>query len=373
MHYPNPSNAAQASIALDHAKRLESATAPATVDQILGQMRALVERVMGEAALYAPEHAAIAVKQASGDSEEAAAILRAFRTSLETRYTSDTLDTANMPLERRISSAFREIPAGQILGATRDYTQRLLDETIAQETAASAAAYSESIDNELSAGLAETPLPESYTRVVDLLKSQGLLREVDHQEDLSPVNINRVPISFPAHRSAALQTLARGETGALMALGYSAMRGQGGDHPTIGELRVGNASLRVTDRRGRGRRHIGTIRVTESNNISKIKVRKKDPIPYMSIGYGLCFGQNETKAICMGILDRSMRIPGDGAPAVSQEFVLYHVEGPDSHGYVNSLKLPAYTEMATEIQDLRAAIARHQEDTQRQALETAQR
>ena len=87
-------------------------------------------------------------------------------------------------------------------------------------------------------------------------------------------------------------------------------------------------------------------------------MKKKDPVPYMSLGYGLCFGQNETKAICMGILDRSMRLGGDGAPAISQEFVIYHTEGADSWGSVNSLKLPAHVEFASDLNLLRAAVER---------------
>ena len=37
-----------------------------------------------------------------------------------------------MFVQRRISSAFREIPGGQILGPTRDYTQRLLNPALAR-------------------------------------------------------------------------------------------------------------------------------------------------------------------------------------------------------------------------------------------------
>ena len=81
-------------------------------------------------------------------------------------------------------------------------------------------------------------------------------------------------------------------------------------------------------------------------------------MPYLSLGYGLCFGQNETKAICMGMLDRSMRIGGDAAPAISQEFVLYHTEGADAWGALQSLKLPAHVDFATELSLLRAAVAR---------------
>ena len=91
--------------------------------------------------------------------------------------------------------------------------------------------------------------------------------------------------------------------------------------------------------------------------ISKIKVQKKDPVPYLSLGYGLCFGQNETKAICMGILDRTMRAGGD-APCHSQEFVLYHTEGVESYGFTNHLKLPHYVTFQSSLDTLRQAVER---------------
>jgi len=97
--------------------------------------------------------------------------------------------------------------------------------------------------------------------------------------------------------------------------------------------------------------------VTEAEMISKIKVQKKDPVPYLSLGYGLCFGQNETKAISMGILDRAMRSGGD-APCQSQEFVLYHTEGIESYGFTNHLKLPHYVTFQSSLSNLRQAVER---------------
>jgi alpha-D-ribose 1-methylphosphonate 5-triphosphate synthase subunit PhnI len=150
--------------------------------------------------------------------------------------------------------------------------------------------------------------------------------------------------------------LARAETGGLMSLAYSAQRGFGSAHATVGELRVGEVPLRVRDSRGRVR-VIGRLRLTEAEMISKIKVKKKDPVPYLSLGYGLCFGQNETKAICMGILDRTLRAGGD-APCQSQEFVLYHTEGIESYGFTNHLKLPHYVTFQSGLNNLRQAVER---------------
>ena len=336
-------------------ERLRRGTTPIAIASLRGQFRAVIDQVMGEAGLYASEHAALALAQAEGDTHEAVVILRAFRAILVRRYTSAVIDTTGMFVERRISSAFREIPGGQILGPTRDYSQRLLDAALATETAATVDAAATAFD----AGLDRKALKplRTFGKVTSLLRAEGLLRPATEDEENRVHDITREPIRFPAPRSARLQSLARAETGAIMALAYSGMRGQGGDHPTIGEVRVGRVTVRVTDARGRAR-VIGSIRVTEAENIPKIKVKKKDPVPYMSLGYGLCFGQNETKAICMGILDRSMRLGGDGAPAISQEFVIYHTEGADSWGSVNSLKLPAHVEFASDLNLLRAAVER---------------
>jgi alpha-D-ribose 1-methylphosphonate 5-triphosphate synthase subunit PhnI len=77
----------------------------------------------------------------------------------------------------------------------------------------------------------------------------------------------------------------------------------------------------------------------------------------LSFGYGLCFGQNETKAICMSMLDNSLRQPNPANPANSQEFVLYHTEVIESYGFTNHLKLPHYVTFQSGLQNLREAIS----------------
>ena len=98
--------------------------------------------------------------------------------------------------------------------------------------------------------------------------------------------------------------------------------------------------------------------LTEAEMIAKIESDQKGSIPYIAIGYGLCFGQNETKAICMGILDRAMRIQNGDAPANDQEFVLYHTEGVEAMGFTNHLKLPHYVTFQSILDNLRKAIRR---------------
>lgn len=366
---PAPSSAHDRVLAADQARdaavrlaehaRLRSATAPLDVAALCAQFRLLIDKVMGEAGLHAPEATALALKQAEGDAHEAVVILRGYRQSLPRHYTSAPIDTRAMFVRRRISSAFREIPGGQVLGPTLDYSQRLLEGRLAVETL-------ESIDAFLREFLTRTagaePRPvRTFNKVSDLLLNEGLLKPVEGDPDRRVQDITREPILFPAPRSARLQALARAETGAIMALAYSGMRGQGGVHPTIGEVRVGLVRVVVTDARGRAR-CVGRVQVTECEAIAKMRAgKKKSAVPYLSLGYGLCFGQNETKAICMGMLDRGLREGSDAAPAVSAEFVLYHTEGADAWGALNALKMADHVGFGSELWLLREAVRRADE------------
>jgi alpha-D-ribose 1-methylphosphonate 5-triphosphate synthase subunit PhnI len=82
---------------------------------------------MAEGSLYDPDLAALAIKQARGDLIEAIFLIRAYRTTLPRFGDSRAIDTGAMAVERRISATFKDLPGGQVLGPTFDYTHRLLD------------------------------------------------------------------------------------------------------------------------------------------------------------------------------------------------------------------------------------------------------
>src|SRR5262245_5418470 len=340
---------------------------PIETDQFRSQFRLLIDKVMGEGSLYAPEHGALALQQVEGDVFEAAFILRAYRATLQRRYYSEILDTREMFVHRRISSAFREIPGGQILGPTRDYTQRLLNPALVQSGLGS-------IERFLSAFEADDRPAQlkdvaTFGKVIDLLLAEGIMRrDMYDDEDRRVVDITREAIKFPAPRSARLQMLARAETGGLMCLGYSSMRGYGEKHGTVGELRVGEVPVRIADARGR-RRYIGRIKVSECEMFGRTPVRKTGAVPYLSVGYGLCFGQNETKVICMGMLDSALRSPNNVSPANNQEFVLYHTECIEAYGFTNHLKLPHYVTFQSGLHNLRDVVQRSEQ--QRDHLKAA--
>ncbi|MFI5136323.1 MAG: carbon-phosphorus lyase complex subunit PhnI [Sphingobacteriales bacterium] len=336
--------------------RIKDNITPIDIKQIRAQMRLAIDKVMGEGGIYAPEYAAIALKQAEGDVFEAAFILRAFRTTLQRNFYSEVINTREMFVKRKISSSFREIPGGQILGPTRDYTQRTLDTAKATETSQDIKTFLDGFDAQIDPDKLEGI--SSFGKVIDLLKNEGLLKPVDQSEDRGLIDITREAIKFPAPRSARLQMMARAETGGLMALGYSSLRGFGSVHPTVGELRYGTIPVRVKDATGKSR-YIGKVEVTECEMVTGSKPGKKNTPPYFTIGYGLCFGHNETKVICMSTLDSAMRRPELGAPANDQEFVLYHTEGVEAMGFTNHLKLPHYVTFQSALSNTRLSVERN--------------
>jgi len=328
--------------------RLKGGSTPVQVRQIREQLRLAVDKVMSEGSLYAPGIAALALKQAEGDGIEASFIVRAYRATQPRRYVSLPVDTRQMRIIRRISGAFQDVPGGQVLGPTRDYTQRLVDFSLLGETPELVAGFFKKIGVQMS----RSSMPDTFPKVIDLLRQEGLMAEPgDRDRELS--DITREAISFPCNRSAKLQSLARGETGVMMALAYSSMRGFGDIHPYLGELRVGTVPLFINHRAKSRPVYLGPVLVTEAEIISG-QYEDDQGIPKLTLGYGLCFGHNELKAIAMGVLDRTMQSNGhQRAPSEDEEFVLYHIDGIESSGFSAHWKLPHYVTFQSTLDRLR--------------------
>lgn len=357
--------------------RWKGRTEPIGADQARTQMRLAVDRAMGEGSLYAPEHAALALLQVEGDSFEAAFHLRAYRATLERRYFSEVLNTREMFVHRRISSTFRDIPGGQILGPTRDYSFRLLNPALLNASLGSIDKFIAGLRDEIDP--AKLHEMTTYKKVIDIFLKEGLMsNQARPDEDRRVFDVTREAIKFPVPRSAVLQMLARAETGALMCMAYSTMRGFGNSHGTVGELRVGEVPVRVVDKRGR-MRYVGKIKVTETEMVGGSARRstagagggtRKSGAPAYSVGYGLCFGQNETKGICMGMVESALRTPNPDNPANNQEFVLYHTEVIEAYGFTNHLKLPHYVTFQAGLESSRR-VARLNEEKSREVAVAA--
>ncbi|MFW6321825.1 MAG: carbon-phosphorus lyase complex subunit PhnI [Halohasta sp.] len=315
-------------------QRLDGDDPTLSVDQIEGQLERLTAQAMSEGGLYAPRLAALAVKQAQGDAVEAAFLLRAYRSTLERWDNTVVADPAEMFATRRVSPAYKDVPGGQILGPTKDYTQRLLDFALDSDHEDS-----EPEDPTDDWDLDEVE-PEQLTNVMEVLREEGLVHEPDHDFDGEPADTTRESVTHPVDRDEVLQELARGETGAITALGYSALRGYGQVHPTLAEVRVGKLPVKIEHPYTGKEVQVTEIEVSESEAVVPVYAKRDDP--QFAFGYGLTFGRNERKAIAMTILDASIQLDGDDEPAENAEFVLDVVDGMDSFGFIEHLKLPHY-------------------------------
>jgi alpha-D-ribose 1-methylphosphonate 5-triphosphate synthase subunit PhnI len=324
-------------------RRGDTAVPVLSIAQIEEQLGRSVDRVMAEGSLYDRELAALAIKQAQGDLIEAAFLLRAYRTTLPRFAHSVPVETASMRIERRVSAVFKDLPGGQVLGPTYDYTHRLLDFGLMEDIPGPSGSGS-------AAGSLE-PMP----RVPDILGDEGLL-EPDTRCDHEPGDLTREPLTFPAERDVRLQALARGDEGFLLGLGYSTQRGYGGSHPFAGEIRMGEISVEIEPAELGFAIDIGDLVLTECQMVNQFK-GSKTVSPQFTRGYGLVFGFGERKAMAMALVDRAMRAGELGedvtAPAQNVEFVLYHSDNIEATGFVEHLKLPHYVDFQSELQNVR--------------------
>jgi alpha-D-ribose 1-methylphosphonate 5-triphosphate synthase subunit PhnI len=334
-------------------RRGDTAVPELSPAQIEEQLSIAVARVMAEGSLYDPELAALAIKQARGDLIEAIFLVRAYRTTLPRIGFSLPIETGRMAIRRRVSATFKDLPGGQVLGPTFDYTHRLIDFGLNDH------------DSDRSGGKdgptrapehgleAQHPMP----RVLELLDQDGLIEQAPPSvEGTEPGDLTRDPVDFPVSRDLRLQALARGDEGFLLALGYSTQRGYGRTHPFAGEIRMGEVTVEAFLPETGFAIPFGTVLLTECEMVNQFKGSKTEP-PQFTRGYGLAFGHLERKAMAMALVDRSLRAAeldeATGAPAQDVEFVLSHCDNVQATGFVEHLKLPHYVDFQSELELVR--------------------
>jgi len=324
-------------------RRGDPSVAELSVAQIREQLSLAVNRVMAEGSLYDPDLAALAIKQARGDLIEAIFLIRAYRTTLPRFGVSRPVDTAAMACDRRISATFKDLPGGQVLGPTFDYTHRLLDFKLAAEGEAPNAP-----ERDTTAG----PVPH----VTGFLNREGLIEEAP-QDDTPPPDLTREPLELPADRALRLQALARADEGFTLSMAYSTQRGYARNHAFVGELRIGTVPVEMEIPELGFAIEIGEMVLTECETVNQFKGSKTEP-PQFTRGYGLVFGQTERKAIAMALVDRALRWQelgedDSGAPAQDAEFVLYHSDNIQATGFLEHIKLPHYVDFQSELELVR--------------------
>jgi alpha-D-ribose 1-methylphosphonate 5-triphosphate synthase subunit PhnI len=325
-------------------RRGDPEVAALSLAQIREQMRLAVNRVMAEGSLFDPDLAALAIKQARGDLIEAIFLIRAYRTTLPRLGASRPVETAAMAVDRRISATFKDLPGGQILGPTFDYTHRLLDFALAAEGEAPRAP--------APTGAVPDPVPH----VTGLLGAEGLI-EGTPADETPPPDLTREPMQLPASRALRLQALTRGDEGFVLGLAYSTQRGYGRTHAFVGELRIGRVAVEVEIPELGFAVEVGEVELTECETVNQFTGSRTEPAQFTR-GYGLVFGQTERKAIAMSLVDRALRwreLGEDfaGAPAQDEEFVLMHCDNIQATGFLEHIKLPHYVDFQSELELVR--------------------
>lgn len=135
---------------------------------------------------------------------------------------------------------------------------------------------------------------EPCGRVSDELKTEGLIERFPINEE-PPYDITENLLEFPASRSARLQTLTRADAGFISGLAYSALRGFGQVHPTVGELRTGYVELEIPYLQQEGETlWIGEVMLTEVEVFNEAE--DKDALK-LACGYGAVLAETKTKPL----------------------------------------------------------------------------
>ena len=316
----------------------------ALVKRIEEQLPYLVDRVMGEGSLYAPELAALALAQTGGDLYEAVLLLRAYRATQPRIAYAEPASAADLLTVRRISAAFKDIPGGQVLGPTLDYSHRLLRLDVLDGNAPPPEPFEP----------AENPAQPSYPAVADWQRQQGLVGdsapEQIHAAEIPDVTTDT--LVFPAPRAHRLQSLARAETGGVLSLGYASMRGYGLIHPTVNELRLGYAEVLLRHPITGETFSAGRVRVSQGEVVNN---SGSDDKAGFKLGFTATLGWNEVKLIAGATLDLEMNA-SQPHPAHEEEFVLYHTESVEASGFCIHFKLPHYVTFASSLDNIRKVI-----------------
>jgi alpha-D-ribose 1-methylphosphonate 5-triphosphate synthase subunit PhnI len=326
--------AIRAAEALVRRRRATAASKEVTCDQLVERLPFAVDRVIGESGLWDETVAARAIRQAGGDLIEAAHLVRAHRSTLPRLAYSEPVPADDIEVMRRIVPAFREAPGDQLLGHTSDYTGRILEPEHASLTPPD-------IDDRPGDDDGDGDDRRHPQRLLDVLRAMDLVVDRRRNDDPEPYDITRLPVRPGSGRAARLATMARAETGALVQLWYRNILGpdQHLHEVTLGEVRHGRLPVTVRHPHIDEPVTIGAVRVTGVEAIEDLNGDSEDRHRF-DVGYGMCLGHNERKAIAMANLDIAVDRAAPGDPL--EQSVLMTTDGLDAAGFLEHLKLPHY-------------------------------
>jgi alpha-D-ribose 1-methylphosphonate 5-triphosphate synthase subunit PhnI len=328
----------------------------ATLRMIEATMPYLIDRVMGEGSLYAPELAALALAQCGGDLYEAVLMLRAYRSTQPRLGHAQAVQLGEMLTVRRISAAFKDIPGGQVLGPTLDYSHRILRLDTLNATSTPAQQQGAEQPGNTAGEPSGDASSGRFPLLADWQRAQGLLPALArHDNGTATPDVTREPLLFPAPRPIRLQSLSRADTGGVLALGYANMRGYGSVHPTINEVRLGYADVTLKHPISGKHFSIGRVRLSQAEIVTN---HKSPDGPALGLGFCATLGWNEVKTIAGAMLDMAMSLP-EPHPSHTEEYVLYHTDPVEASGFCIHYKLPHYVTFGSSLDATRAVSIAH--------------
>lgn len=323
--------------------------------QLYATIPGIIDQVMGEGGLFSPGTGASAMLQAAGDTAEAVHLLRSHRSTLPRLAFTEPIDPDDMVLNRRVIPAHRRPDGPQLLGATFDYSPRLIADNSDGDPLG--------LDpEELLAG---QPVPDlsGYEdrppqRFTEWLRDRNLLTDVAAHDDPEPYDLTLNPISLPAERSALLSAMSIAETGALVNAWYRGVTGPDGhtdEHITLGDVRYGDLDVSVTHPHTGNPVTVGTLAATDAEAVAHLDQRGEDTSKF-DAGYGFAFGHNERKAIAMAAMNLAWTREGETPEGIAMEQVLMHTtDGLAANGFLEHLKLPHYVTFRSQIERAEAS------------------
>ena len=256
-----------------------------------------------------------------------------------------------MAVERRVSATYKDLPGGQLLGPTFDYTHRLLDP-------------------DLRRGSRRRAGPQAAARRGDAARLRDACARRPDRGRRRPAgeqgtgDITREPLDFPIGRDVRLQALSRGDEGFLLALGYSTQRGYGRSHPFVGEVRIGMVELEldVPELPFPVSRSAASASPNARWSISsRAPPRRRRNLPAATAWCSANRSARRWRWRCAtGRCAPASWARSRGAPAQDEEFVISHADNVQATGFVEHLKLPHYVDFQAELDLVRRMRAEHE-------------
>ncbi|BBY83767.1 carbon-phosphorus lyase complex subunit PhnI [Mycolicibacterium pulveris] len=294
---------------------------------------ALEEQVCAEAGLWELAAARRALHQSRGDASHAVSMLRVWAAT-QPHVQALPVGPDDVAIVRRLSSAYPRVPGGQWLGIAPELRSRQLDWTDERPT----------VDvpggRPTVAQAADAPTRAGTPRVRDLIDDAVVLTGAADGDGDDPARAVMTP---PFTRANRLALLARGETGALVALAALILGRR--QEAVMVELTVGTAVIRVPHPRSGAPCAVAEIPITE---VEVVLDADAGGGPALVTGWGATLGTVERRAISLALLDAAMQADGDMREPVTldEQTVIAATDGPATNGFVEHLRLPHYASFA---------------------------